>query len=300
MSSGNFSLASKVKASIFLFVYLRNLPNGRLMPQIQLGLYMMSGREAKVAVRFGLAAGYRGFDSAQWYQNEKEAGQAIKQFLADSSENTEGLTREDIFFTSKLRSNSTSYDTVRKSIRQSVDACGLGYIDLFLLHSPYGGPEARLTSWKALEDAIDEGEVKSGGVSNYGVSHIEELMASKPRITPTVNQIEVHPFNTQNEIRAVCAKYGIVVEAYAPLARAMRMKHPAIVELSKKYSCTPAQLMPRWSLQHGLVPLPKSVKRERVVENVQIGGFEISDADMKKMDELDEKLVTDWDPTDAP
>ncbi|KAI1407074.1 aldo-keto reductase family 1 member E1 [Hypoxylon sp. FL1857] len=285
-SAANFSLASKVK-----------LPNGKLMPQIQLGLYMMSGREAKAAVRWALAMGYRGFDSAQMYRNEREAGQAIREYL---SSNTEGITRADIFYTSKLASNSTSYQTVRRSIRQSVEACGLGYIDLFLLHSPYGGPEARLTSWKALEDAIEEGEVKSGGVSNYGVRHIEELMASKPRIAPTVNQIEVHPFNTQADIRATCAKYGIVVEAYAPLARAMRMRHPTIVELSKKYSCTPAQLLVRWSLQHGLVPLPKSAKRERLLENVKVGGFEISDADMEKLDGLDEKLVTDWDPTDAP
>ncbi|OTA69288.1 aldo-keto reductase family 1 member E1 [Hypoxylon sp. EC38] len=286
MSSTNFSLANKVKLS-----------NGKLMPQIQLGLYMMSGPEAKAAVRWALVAGYRGFDSAQMYRNEREAGQAIRKFLSD---NREGVTREDIFYTSKLASNSTSYQTVRRSIRQSVEACGLGYIDLFLLHSPYGGPEARLTSWKALEDAIEEGEVKSGGVSNYGVRHIEELMASKPRIEPTVNQIEVHPFNTQTDIRAACAKYGIVVEAYAPLARAMRMRHPTIVELSKKYSCTPAQLLIRWSLQHGLVPLPKSAKYERLLENAEVGGFEISDTDMKKMDGLDEKLVTDWDPTDAP
>ncbi|KAI0842931.1 aldo-keto reductase family 1 member E1 [Hypoxylon sp. FL0890] len=286
MSSTNFSLASKVK-----------LPNGKLMPQIQLGLYMMSGSQAKTAVRWALAAGYRGFDSAQMYRNEREAGQAIREYLAT---NTEGITRADIFYTSKLASNSTSYQTVRKSIRQSVETCGLGYIDLFLLHSPYGGPEARLTSWKALEDAITDGEVKSGGVSNYGVRHIEELMASKPRIAPVVNQIEVHPFNTQTDIRATCAKYGLVVEAYAPLARAMRMRHPTIVELSKKYSCTPAQLLVRWSLQHGLVPLPKSSQRERLLENVKVNGFEISDEDMKKMDGLDEKLVTDWDPTDAP
>ncbi|OTA86785.1 hypothetical protein M434DRAFT_399758 [Hypoxylon sp. CO27-5] len=286
MSSTNFSLASKVK-----------LPNGKLMPQIQLGLYMMSGSEAKAAVRWALVAGYRGFDSAQMYRNEKEAGQAIRKFL---SNNREGVTREDIFYTSKLASNNTSYQAVRRSIRQSVETCGLGYIDLFLLHSPYGGPEARLTSWKAIEDAIEEGEVKSGGVSNYGVRHIEELMASKPRIEPVVNQIEVHPFNTQVDIRAACAKYGIVIEAYAPLARAMRMRHPTIEELSKKYSCTPAQLLIRWSLQHGLVPLPKTAKYERILENAEVGGFEISDTDMEKMDGLDEKLVTDWDPTDAP
>lgn len=119
-------------------------------------------------------------------------------------------------------------------------------------------------------------------------------MASKPRIAPVINQIEVHPFNTQTDIRAACAKYGITVEAYAPLARAMRMRHPTISELSKKYSCTPAQLMVRWSLQHGLVPLPKSTKRERLLENANVGGFEISDVDMEKMDGLDERLVTDW------
>ncbi|KAI5867061.1 aldo-keto reductase family 1 member E1 [Durotheca rogersii] len=289
MSSGNFSLASKVK-----------LPNGKLMPQIQLGLYMMAPRATTTAVTWALAAGYRGFDNAQAYLKEKRVGRAIRDFISTPLYNTQGLVREDVFYTSKLASNNTSYQVVRRSIKRSVDTCGLGYIDLFLLHSPYGGRDARLTSWRAVEDAIDDGEVRSGGVSNYGVRHIEELMASNPRILPAVNQIEVHPFNTQTAIRATCAKYGIVVQAYAPLARALRMKHPTIVELSKRYSCTPAQLLVRWSLQHGLVPLPKSVKRKRLLENAKIGGFEISDTDMRKMDMLDEKLVTDWDPTDTP
>ena len=117
-------------------------------------------------------------------------------------------------------------------------------------------------------------------------------MDSKPRILPAVNQIEVHPFNTRTEITSFCQANGIMVEAYAPLARALRMKHPTIVSLSKKYSCTPGQLMVRWSVQHGFVPLPKSVKKERIVENASIGGFEIDDKDMKTMDGLDEYLVT--------
>ncbi|KAI0482623.1 aldo-keto reductase family 1 member E1 [Xylariaceae sp. FL0804] len=284
MPSSTFSLASKVK-----------LANGRLMPQLQLGLYMMSGREAARAVQWALAAGYRGFDCAQMYHNEREAGRAIRDFLRDDG----GLTRDDVFYTSKLASNSPDYQTVRKSIKQSVDACGLGYVDLFLLHSPYGGREARLASWRAVEDAIDAGEVMSGGVSNYGVKHIEELMASRPRIPPVVNQIEVHPFNTRTDIREACARHGIVIEAYAPLARAMRMRHPTIVELAGKYSCTPAQLLVRWSLQHGLVPLPKSTRRERLLENADVGALEISAADMARLDGLDEYLVTDWDPTDC-
>lgn len=132
---------------------------------------MMSGREATKTIPWALKAGYRGFDCAQMYDNEREAGKAIRDFLG-SSENTQGLKREDIFYTSKLASNGTSYDNVRRSIKESVDECGLGYIDLFLLHSPYGGKQARLTSWKALEDAISDGEVKMGGVSNYGSGHV--------------------------------------------------------------------------------------------------------------------------------
>lgn len=141
------------------------------MPQIQLGLYEVPGSQVLQIVPWALKAGYRGFDSAQMYHNEKQAGTALREFLS-GSENSQGLSREDIFYTSKLAQSSTSYDAVRKSIQRSVQACGLGYIDLFLLHSPYGGPEARLTSWKALEDAILEGEVRSGGVSNYGVGHV--------------------------------------------------------------------------------------------------------------------------------
>lgn len=132
---------------------------------------MMSGREATQSVRWALGAGYRGFDCAQMYHNEREAGKAISDFLA-SAENTDGLTRDDIHYTTKLASCSTNYDSVRRSIKQSVDVCGLGYIDLMLLHSPYGGREARLTSWKALEDAVEAGEVKMAGVSNFGVKHV--------------------------------------------------------------------------------------------------------------------------------
>lgn len=282
----SYSLASRTK-----------LANGLSMPTIHLGVYLTSGSETYQAVRWALEAGYRGIDSAQMYDNEAESGQAILDFLS-SEANTTSLKREDIHFTSKLASNS-SYDTARKAIKQSVKECGLGYIDLFLLHSPYGGKKARLESWRAVEDAIEDGEVKIGGVSNYGVKHLRELLASKPKIAPAVNQIEVHPFNTRKDITSFCEQHGIVVEAYAPLVRALRMKHPTIVSLAKKYSCTPGQLLVRWSLQHGYVPLPKSVKKERIIENADIGGFSIEKMDMDAMDELDEYLVTDWDPTNA-
>ncbi|KAH0829353.1 putative oxidoreductase [Fonsecaea pedrosoi] len=312
MAPNSFSLSTRLP-----------LPNGLSIPQIHLGVYLMSNREASQAVKWALEAGYRGVDSAQMYRNERACGQAILSFLNDKSSNTAGLTREDIFFTSKLATN-TNYDAARRSIRQSVEASGLGYIDLFLLHSPYGGKTARLSSWRAVEDAIQDGEIKLGGVSNFGTKHLDELVAAKPRIMPCINQIEVHQgercrcnldgqateetlltevanlaFNTRTSIVETCRRYQILVEAYAPLARALRMEHPTIVSLSKKYKCTPAQLMVRWSLQHGYIPLPKSVSRDRIKANGNVGHFEISSDDMQTMDGLDEYLVTDWDPVDA-
>lgn len=124
------------------------------------------------------------------------------------------------------------------------------------------------------------------------VDQLKELMDSKPKLLPAVNQIEVHPFNTRTEITSFCQENGILVEAYAPLARALRMKHPTIVQLSKKYQCTPGQLMVRWSCQHGFVPLPKSVRQERIAENGDIAGFEIDNKDMSVLNGLDEYLVT--------
>lgn len=141
---------------------------------------MMSGREATQSVRWALAAGYRGFDCAQMYHNEREAGRAIRDFLSSPADNAaEGLAREDVHYTTKLASCSTNYSAVRRSIKQSVDASGLGWVDLMLLHSPYGGKEARLASWKALEDAVEAGEVKMAGVSNFGVRHVSVLFVRR-------------------------------------------------------------------------------------------------------------------------
>ena len=156
MADNTISLATRIK-----------LNNGLTMPQIHLGVYLMSGSEASSAVGHALDAGYRAFDSAQMYHNEKQVGTAISKYLEQHPD----LKREDIHYTTKLASNS-DYDQARKSITKSVKECGLGYIDLFLLHSPYGGKKKRLESWRAVEDAIDEGEVRIGGVSNFGEKHV--------------------------------------------------------------------------------------------------------------------------------
>jgi diketogulonate reductase-like aldo/keto reductase len=225
------------------------------------------------------------------YHNEREVGRAVLRFLEAEKTKPDGLTRKDIFFTSKLASN-VSYDATRRSIKQSIRASGLEYIDLFLIHSPYGGPKKRLECWRALEDALAENEIRAAGVSNYGVKHLQELLASEPTVQPAVNQIEVHPFNTRTAITSFCQQNQIVVEAYAPLARAYRFGHATIVSLAQKYGCTPAQLMVRWSAQHGYVPLPKSSNRERIIANAQIEGFAIGEEDMQVLDGLDEYLVT--------
>lgn len=224
------------------------------------------------------------------YHNEAEVGKAIRSYLEGQKSQPNPLSRADVFFTTKLYTTGT-YEQTRASIKQSLEASGLSYIDLFLIHAPYGGKEKRLASWRAIEDAIDDKELRCGGVSNYGIKHLQELLDSKPRVLPVVNQLEVHPFNTRSKITSFCQDNGIVVEAFCPLTRGEKMKHPTIVSLSKKYQCTPAQLLLRWSLQHGFVPLPKSSSKERIVENSLVGGFEISRDDMVTMDGLDEYYV---------
>lgn len=166
MASQSYSLSSTIK-----------LNNGVQMPRIHLGVYLTSGRETSQAVTYALEAGYRAFDSAEWYANEREVGSAISKFLSSDSGN--GLKREDIWFTTKLKSN-VGYDETRRKIKDSIKKCGLGYLDLYLLHSPYGGKRSRLECWRAVEDAIDDGEVRAGGVSNYGVKHVSPFRSVSP------------------------------------------------------------------------------------------------------------------------
>lgn len=173
MADKTLSLATQIK-----------LNNGLSMPQIHLGVYLMSGSEASTAVKYALDAGYRAVDSAQMYHNEKQVGNAILDYLKSHPE----LKREDIHYTTKLASNS-DYNRARASISKSVKECGLGYIDLFLLHSPYGGKQARLDSWRAVEDAIQDGEVRIGGISNFGEKHVSQAKSITSRNT-THNAID--------------------------------------------------------------------------------------------------------------
>ncbi|TIC18920.1 putative aldo-keto reductase [Wallemia mellicola] len=279
------------------------LQNGKDIPVLGFGTYESSTEEAYTSVKQALEAGYRHIQSVSnliaiyleylnviGYENEEACGRAINDFMKESN-----TPRNEIFYTTKLMANN-GLEHARKAIHESVRLSGLGYLDLYLIHGPYPSKEARLASWKAIEEAIDEGLIKSAGVSNYGVRHLEELYETSPRYPVTINQLDLHPFMQRSEDVEYNKRRGIVLEAWGPLARAMRFNNPVLKRISESHSKSPAQVLLRWSIQKGYVPLPKSVKKERLAANKEIFDFELSNDDMNNLDQLDEYLVTDWDP----
>lgn len=268
--------------------------DGREIPVVGFGTYEMEGKQAYDAVKAALETGYRHIDSAAWYENEREVGQAILDFCKES-----GVPREEIFYTTKLKLNN-GYAKVKAAIKRSLDECGLGYIDLYLIHGPIGGPQARKESWQAICDVQkEEGTLKTCGISTYGVKHIRE-METYGLPMPVVHQIDLHPFQTRQAIVVASKKHGMTMEAWAPLVRAMRFDHWAIVRMAKEHKKEPAQILLRYSLQKGYVPLPKTANKNRIVSNTNIFDFELTEVEMADLDGLDEGLVTDWDPTTEP
>ena len=266
------------------------LNDGHALSRLGFGVYEVSGRQCVTAVKTALETGYRLIDSAEWYGNESECGSAIRSYC-----DATGLPRDHVYYTTKLMSSST-YDHARAALRRSREASGIE-IDLYLIHSPYPGKQARLETWRALVDAQREGEVKSIGVSNWGQRHIDELQAAFPQgPLPAVNQIDLHPFMTRTAEVAHNRTRGIALEAWGPLARGEKMTHPTLVGVAKKYNKTVAQVLVKWSLQHDYICIPKSVNPGRIRENCDVFDFELSQEDMSGLDALDEYYVTDWDP----
>ncbi|KAF9475446.1 Aldo/keto reductase [Pholiota conissans] len=264
------------------------------MPVLGYGTYELDGKEAYEGVLSALEAGYRHIDSAAWYENEREVGRAILDFC----ERTD-MPREAIFYTTKLKQNN-GYANVKKAIQRSLDACRLGYIDLYLIHGPLGGPEARKESWRAICDfqAESGGLIRSIGISTFGIRHMKDIL-ELPLPKPTVHQIDLHPFMGRSEIVAFTKEHDMVLEAWAPLVRGYRFTHPTLVALEKKHRKKPAQILIRYSLQKGYVPLPKSAAKSRIISNSQVFDFSLSPDEISSLDQLDEGLVTDWDPTDC-
>ncbi|KAI0744923.1 Aldo/keto reductase [Earliella scabrosa] len=264
------------------------LPSGYELPLLGLGVYQND--DCKPACLAALKHGYRHIDSAQMYRNEAEVGEAVRE---------SGVPREHIFITSKINSPDYGYERTLAAVDRSLKRFQFDYIDLMLLHSPLSGKDARLSAWKALIEARNQGKLRTIGVSNYGVKHLEEIKEAGLE-TPAVNQLEIHPFCQQKEIVEYCGKHGIVVEAYTPLIRGRW--NDTIVNIGKKYNKDPAQTLVRWSLQRGFIPLPKSAQPKRVVSNADVYDFELSADDMAAIDALDrgkDGAVT-WNPVDAP
>lgn len=271
------------------------LNDGNSLPRFGLGVYESApGEETYNAVLWALQAGYRSIDGGKWYDNELDCGRAIRDFMSQT-----GTKRDEIYFTTKLMANKTK-EWVVQEIEESLKQCGLDYIDLYLIHGPEGGEGPRAATWEGCCEAKDRGLVKSIGVSNFGVKHLEQILATKPKYVPSINQVDLHPFMTRDVLVAFCESHGIVLEAWAPLVRGERFDHPSIVRLAKKYNKTPAQILIRYGLDRGFVVIPKSIKQARIIDNANVYDFELEKADIDHLTSLDEFLITDWEVTTVP
>lgn len=220
----------------------KTLANGVKIPTIGLGVYQSYGTECTRAVEIALETGYRHFDSALAYKNERLVGDALK---------NSGIDRSELFFTTKLPPKVRGYEATKGAIAESLSNCGLEYLDLYLIHAPYGDREGRLGQWRAIEEAIKAGRIRAGGVSNYGIHHLQELLETSPTYRPQVNQIELHPFICRPALVKFCEDNQIALEAYSPLTRGQRLEEPCLVELATKYGKSVGQLLIRWGLQKG-------------------------------------------------
>lgn len=259
------------------------LNNGIDIPCIGYGTFQTpDGKSVEDGVKEALKIGYRHIDTAYFYQNEKGVGKAIRE---------SGIKREDIFVASKLWNSDRGYESAKAAFEKTMDNLGLEYLDLFLIHWPAikkqfdNAEEINAETWKAFEEIYETGRVKAIGLSNFLPHHIDELMKTA-KIKPMVNQIEFHPGFAQIETAKYCLENDIVVEAWSPLGRKEVLENETLVELAKKYNKSTAQICIRWVLQHDILPLPKSVTPSRILENSQVFDFEISEDDMKTIDNI--------------
>ncbi len=239
-------------------------------------------------MRAALERGYRHVDTARIYGNEADVGEGLR---------ASGVPRQEVFVTTKLWNADQGYDAALRAFDASLAALGLDAIDLYLMHWPV--PELRRESWRAMERVHREGRARAIGVSNFVVRHLDEL-SSYAEVKPAVNQIELHPFGQQRDAVAWCRAHGVLVEAYSPLTKGRRFGDATVAAIAAQIGKTPAQVLIRWSLQHDFVVIPKSVKRARIDENASVFDFALSEAQMARLDALEEDLHLAWDPTDAP
>ena len=264
------------------------LNNGVEIPRLGLGVYQSPpGSTTQHAVKYALKIGYRHIDTAYIYGNESDVAKAVRE---------SGIQREEVFITTKLwNTRQVGYDSALQACEQSLRRLGLTYVDLYLIHWPVHGIGNNNTVevWKAMIHLLREGKARAIGVSNFSIYDLNQILNYSDVVVPVINQVEFHPFLYQKDLLSFCNRNSIQLEAYSPLTRGKRLNHPIIVNMAKKYNGkTPAQILIRWSLQHNLVVIPKSVHEERILENSQVFDFELKDEDMKLLDSLNENLQT--------
>ncbi len=264
------------------------LNNGTKIPPIGLGLWQIKDETTCInAIHAGLEAGYRHLDTAQIYGNEAHVGKALQSAT---------IPRSELFITTKLWNENQFWDDVLPSFEQSLQNLQTDYVDLFLVHFPV--TELRRPAWRKMEEIAKSGRAKAIGVSNYTVKHLEELLR-ECSIKPVVNQAELHVYLQQPELVEFCQQHDILVEAYSPLAHGNGLDNPALADIAKKHGKTPAQVMIRWCIDRGTVPLPRSTKPKRIAENLNVFDFALDSDDMAKITQLDTGYRTCWDPTNV-
>jgi 2,5-diketo-D-gluconate reductase A len=264
------------------------LNNGQRIPQLGFGVFLIPPPQTEAAVTHALQAGYRHIDTAQLYRNEAEVGQAISK---------SGLSRGEVFVTTKLNNGAHRPDDARRAFDGSLKALGTDYVDLFLIHWPLPGRYDGdfVSTWRTLEEFYADGRARSIGVSNFQPHHLRRIH-TEGEITPAVDQVEVNPYLTQDELRRFCAEHQITVEAWSPLGRGNVLNDPTIDDIARGYGKTPAQVVLRWHIERGDIVFPKSVSAARIGENIDIFDFELAGEDVEAISALNRNQRTGPDP----
>ncbi|MEK5399868.1 aldo/keto reductase [Paenibacillus sp. FSL K6-2859] len=264
------------------------LHNGVNMPWLGLGVFKVEeGSELIQAVKSAIAHGYRSIDTAAIYDNETGVGQAIKEALQDNN-----LSRKELFVTSKVWTADMGYEETIAAYETSLAKLGLEYLDLYLIHWPVKGKYKE--TWRALETLYKEGRVKAIGVSNFQIHHLEEVMDLE--IKPMVNQVELHPYLSQQALLSFCQEQGIQLEAWSPLMQGQLLDQPVLKQIAAKHSKSVAQVIIRWDLQRGIITIPKSTKEHRIIENVDVFDFLLTEEDMNLINALNQDQRVGPDP----
>jgi diketogulonate reductase-like aldo/keto reductase len=278
-----------------LFIMANNLQdtttlaNGVKIPWLGLGVFKVKeGTEVVNAVKNAIVHGYRSIDTAAIYKNEEGVGQGIKQGLQEA-----GISRDELFVTSKVWNADQGYESTLAAYETSLKKLDLAYLDLYLIHWPVKGKYK--DTWRALETLYNAGKVRTIGVSNFHIHHLQDLLQGST-VKPMINQVEFHPRLAQKELRAFCQEQGIQFEAWSPLMQGQLLDNPILQGIADKYDKSVAQVIIRWDLQNGVVTIPKSIKEHRIIENSQVFDFELTKEDMAQIDTLNQNQRVGSDP----